>query len=37
MGANLTGFQNKEEAELILKEKNGRLYTWTELKELFAK
>jgi copper chaperone NosL len=37
MGANLTGFQNKEEAQLILKEKNGRLYTWTELKELFAK
>ena len=37
MGANLTGFKNKEQAELVIKEKNGTLYTWTELKELFSK
>ena len=37
MGANLTGFQNKEDAEKILKEKDGNLYTWNELKELFGK
>jgi copper chaperone NosL len=36
MGANLTGFKNREEAEKILKEKNGTLYTWTELKGLFT-
>ena len=37
MGANLTGFNNKEDAEIVLKEKNGTLYTWTELKGLFSK
>jgi copper chaperone NosL len=37
MGANLTGFKNKKDAEIVLKEKNGTLYTWTELKGLFSK
>lgn len=37
MGANLTGFLNKSDADLVLKEKNGSIYTWTELKELFYK
>ena len=37
MGANLTGFKNNEDAEKVLKEKNGTLYTWTELKGLFSK
>ena len=35
MGANLTGFANKETAERTLREKGGTLYTWDELKELF--
>ena len=35
MGANLTGFANKETAECTLKEKGGTLYTWDELKKLF--
>ena len=35
MGANLTGFANKETAERTLKEKGGTLYTWDELKKLF--
>ena len=31
MGANLTAFKTKEEAQNIQKEKGGMLYTWTEL------
>lgn len=36
MGANLTGFQNKLDAELVYKEKSGKLLTWNELKVLFS-
>jgi len=35
MGANLTGFADKETAERTLSEKDGTLYTWDELKVLF--
>ena len=35
MGANLTGFYNKIEAEVVLSKKSGKLYTWSELKGLF--
>ena len=37
MGANLTGFQNLSDAELVLKEKQGKLFTWNELLDLFSK
>ncbi|MCF6269487.1 MAG: nitrous oxide reductase accessory protein NosL [Melioribacteraceae bacterium] len=32
MGANLTGFKSKSEAEKVQKEKGGTLYSWSELK-----
>jgi copper chaperone NosL len=35
MGANLSGFVNKDTAESTLREKGGTLYTWDELKKLF--
>ncbi len=35
MGANLSGFENKEDAERTFEEKGGTLYSWEELKELF--
>lgn len=37
MGANLTGFNDKSEAEKVQKEKNGTLYSWSELKLVFKK
>lgn len=37
MGANLTGFQSKEKAEKVHKEKGGTLYSWNDLKLVFAK
>lgn len=35
MGANLSAFKTKNEAELIQKNKKGKLYTWQEIKENF--
>ena len=35
MGANLTGFAKKEDAIKIQNEKDGNIYNWNELKELF--
>ncbi len=35
MGANLTGFGNKTDADMIHKEKEGNIYSWYELKEKF--
>jgi len=35
MGANLTGFEDKEEAVIVLKNKRGKLYSWNELKGQF--
>lgn len=35
MGANLTGFERKENAIKIQKEKSGTLYSWNELKNRF--
>jgi copper chaperone NosL len=35
MGANLTGFEKKEDALEKQKEKDGALYSWDELKKLF--
>ncbi len=35
MGANLTGFQNRSDAEKTASEKDGNLYSWDELKGLF--
>jgi len=35
MGANLSGFSNKNKASEIQKAKNGTLYSWDELKTLF--
>ena len=35
MGANLTGFANKKDAVKTQHEKDGNIYTWSELKELF--
>ncbi|MCP5063205.1 MAG: hypothetical protein GY936_12175 [Ignavibacteriae bacterium] len=35
MGANLTGFENKENAIKIQKEKDGDLFSWNELKNNF--
>ena len=35
MGANLTAFGNKKNAEEMLKAKGGRLFTWYELNEHF--
>lgn len=37
MGANLTGFQNKADAEKIQKAQSGTLYSWNELTQLFKK
>ena len=37
MGANLTGFQSKENAKKTQEEKGGTIYTWNELKQLFKK
>jgi copper chaperone NosL len=35
MGANLTGFEKKEDALEKQKEKDGAIYSWDELKKLF--
>ncbi len=35
MGANLTGFAKKEDAIKTQTEKDGNIYSWNELKELF--
>ncbi|MBL1212608.1 MAG: hypothetical protein HND52_04500 [Ignavibacteriae bacterium] len=35
MGANLTGFEKKEDALEKQKEKDGTIYSWDELKKLF--
>jgi len=35
MGANLTGFGNKKDAEIVQREKDGDLYSWNELKGKF--
>ena len=35
MGANLTGFKDKTKAEIVLSKKNGKLYTWDEIKSHF--
>ena len=35
MGANLTGFKEKQDAEKIANEKTGNLYSWSELKGMF--
>jgi copper chaperone NosL len=35
MGANLTAFKNPSNASAILKEKDGKLYNWEELKKVF--
>ncbi len=35
MGANLTGFGNKTDADMIQKEKKGKIYSWNKLKEKF--
>ena len=35
MGANLSGFGNKENAKQTAKEKSGKIYSWSELKGLF--
>jgi copper chaperone NosL len=35
MGANLTGFANREDALNIQLQKEGNLYNWNELKDLF--
>lgn len=35
MGANLTGFKLKLDAEKIASEKTGNLYSWSELKGMF--
>ncbi|MCF2875851.1 MULTISPECIES: nitrous oxide reductase accessory protein NosL [unclassified Tenacibaculum] len=35
MGANLSAFKTKKEAELILKTKKGKLYTWQEIRNTF--
>jgi copper chaperone NosL len=35
MGANLTGFAKKEDAIKTQTEKDGNIYNWNELKELF--
>lgn len=35
MGANLTGFKNRSDAEKTASEKDGNLYSWDELKGLF--
>ena len=35
MGANLSGFGNKENAEQTANEKSGKIYSWSELKGLF--
>ena len=35
MGANLSGFESKENALKVQKEKNGKLYNWEELKSKF--
>jgi copper chaperone NosL len=37
MGANLTGFKSKVEAEKFQVEKTGKLYSWTELQQLYKK
>ncbi len=37
MGANLTGFESKTKAEETQKDKNGTLYSWDELKQVFKK
>ena len=37
MGANLTGFQSKAKAEKVHTEKGGTLYSWNDLKLVFAK
>ncbi len=37
MGANLTAFGNKENAEEMLRAKGGKLFTWPELKSYFSK
>ena len=35
MGANLTGFRLKLDAEKVANEKTGKLYSWSELKGMF--
>lgn len=35
MGANLSAFKNKADAEKVLEEKGGELYSWESLKEYF--
>lgn len=35
MGANLTGFKLKLDAEKVASEKTGKLYSWSELKGMF--
>jgi len=37
MGANLTGFENRNKAEETRKEKGGTIYSWDELKQIFKK
>lgn len=36
MGANLTGFANKQDAEKMHSEKGGQLFTWAELNEYLS-
>ncbi len=35
MGANLTGFNDRNKAELFLKQKGGNLFSWEEIKNKF--
>ena len=36
MGGNLTGFENKADAEKTKEEKGGKVLTWNELKEVYS-
>lgn len=35
MGANLTGFNDRNKAELVLEQKGGNLFSWEEIKNKF--